>query len=79
MLRLPELLVALSHVVYWLGYGALTAMARVEFPAWEFQIYKCAIPFTLNFLSFSISEKILNFQFKFSQFLIFSIFSVPGS
>ena len=25
-----------SHVVQWLGSGALTAMARVRFPAWEF-------------------------------------------
>ena len=25
-----------SHVVKWLGSGALTAMARVRFPAWEF-------------------------------------------
>ena len=25
-----------SHVVYWLGSGALTAMARVRFPAWKF-------------------------------------------
>ena len=24
-------------------------MAGVQLPAWEFQIFKCAIPFTLNF------------------------------
>ena len=45
MLRFPELFVVLSHVVKWLGSGALTAMARVQFPAWVFQIFKCAIPF----------------------------------
>ena len=49
MLRLPELFVVFSHVVYWLGSGALTAMARVHFPAWELKIFKCAFPFTLNF------------------------------
>ena len=25
-----------SHVVKWLASGALTAMVRVRFPAWEF-------------------------------------------
>ena len=69
MLRLPELLVALSHVVYWLGYGALTAMARVEFPAWESQIYKCAIPFTLNFPR----DGFPFFHHDHSQFLVLKI------
>ena len=25
----------ISHVVQWLGFGALTAVARIRFPAWE--------------------------------------------
>ena len=34
----------LSHVVQWLGSGALTAMARVRFPAWEIYRYLVRFP-----------------------------------
>ena len=59
----------MSHVVYWLGSGALTAIARVQFPAWEFQIFKCAIPFTLNFLR----DGFPFFHHDYSQFLVLKI------
>ena len=69
MLRLPELLVALSHVVYWLGSGALNAIAPLQFPAWEFQMFKCAIPFTLN----SSRDGFPFFHHDHSQFLVLKI------
>ena len=69
MLRFPELLVVLSHVVKWLGSGALTAMARVQFVASEFQIFKCAIPITLIFSR----DGFPFFHHDHSQFLVLKI------
>ena len=34
-----------SHVVQWLGYGAPTAMARVQFPTWENSKFLQGMPF----------------------------------
>ena len=36
-------LISTTNVVQWLGSGALTAKARVRFPAWE--IYRCLVRF----------------------------------
>ena len=49
---IAEILV-ISHMVQWLGSGALTAVARVRFPVWE----RHSISFQLTFFKCPLSTK----------------------
>jgi hypothetical protein len=50
-----------SHVVSWLGSGALTSMARVQFPAWESSNYLEGMPLNPCFHSKNCALVLLTF------------------